>query len=384
MDYAFALFGNWKKREVDIRWTSMIIVLALLILPVEGVDHIIFEKDGARREVTGIALIEAQDGGMLFQGTDGQIWTVLPDALKKREADDSKFTPLNADQVEQQLAERFGGFRIHQTLHYTIVSNADQEFVEYCGTLFERLYKGFYAFWKNNKLDLPEPKFPLVALVFKDKSSFLRYARTEAGPSADSIIGYYNLQSNRMTTYDVAEGRGTRAGVFVVDRNISTIIHEATHQLAYNCGLQKRYVDNPYWLSEGMAVFFESPDLNSRRGDGWRRIGRINEVNRMRFAQYFSSRPTDSLLSLIRDDDRFKNSATATTAYSEAWALTYFLIKTKPKEYVAYLKRISEGDYLTTLTPRDRVDMFREFFGDDLVRLDRQFIEYTRRFVFKR
>jgi hypothetical protein len=55
---------------------------------------------------------------------------------------------------------------------------------------------------------------------------------------------------------------------------VATIVHEATHQIAFNCGLQQRYADIPLWLCEGMAVYFEAPDLTSTRG--WRGIGRVN------------------------------------------------------------------------------------------------------------
>ena len=45
---------------------------------------------------------------------------------------------------------------------------------------------------------------------------------------------------------------------------MATIVHEATHQIAFNCGMQQRYADIPLWLCEGMAVYFEAPDLASK------------------------------------------------------------------------------------------------------------------------
>ncbi|QDS86729.1 hypothetical protein EC9_09020 [Rosistilla ulvae] len=362
--------------------TWMLIFTTLLAGKVVAADHVTFVQGGQTFKVCGEALLEAQDGGLLFQANDGQIWTIQPEEIKDRKQDSMPVEIPSPEVAVAELVATLGSeFRVMQTAHYVVVSNADAPFVEYCAGLFEKLYKGFYAFWKNNGWDLPEPRFPLVALVFEDKASFQRYARPEAGDAAESIIGYYNLQTNRMTTYDIGEGAGVRAGGFLVDRNIATLVHEATHQLAYNCGLQKRYADNPYWVSEGMAVFFESPDL--KRGDGWREIGRINEVNRLRFAQYLPQRPADSLVTLLQDDSRLTNSATASFAYAEAWALTYFLLKTKPKQYVAYLKQLSEGEYLESLGPRERLQMFRDAFGD-LQKLDRQFIAYTRRFVLRR
>ena len=47
-----------------------------------------------------------------------------------------------------------------------------------------------------------------------------------------------------MTTFNVPDW----------ERNVATIIHEATHQLAYNSGMQRRYADNPMWVSEGLAT----------------------------------------------------------------------------------------------------------------------------------
>ena len=363
--------------------TLFVPLLAMCLMQDSGaVDRVIFRQNGQLHKVVGSPLLEAEDGGMLFQASDGQIWTIQPEEIEERKSDSEVLEPPSREASVATLVQQLGeGFRVHQTAHYVVVSDADEPFVLYCAGLFEKLYKGFYAFWKNNRWELPEPQFPLVAVIFNDKASFQRYARPEAGPAAESIIGYYNLQTNRIATYDIAEGAGARAGVFLVDRNIATLVHEATHQLAYNCGLQKRYADNPYWVSEGMAVFFESPDL--KRGDGWRQIGKINEVNRIRFAQYLRERPADSLVTLIQDDARLKNSSTASFAYAEAWALTYFLVKTKPEAYVNYLKRLSEGEYLQTLEPRQRVQMFCEAFGE-IEKLDKQFIAYTRRIVLRR
>ena len=71
------------------------------------------------------------------------------------------------------------------------------------------------------------------------------------------------------------------------ERTVATIVHEATHQLAYNTGLQTRYAGNPMWVSEGIAVYFETPDLDSARG--WRYIGAINRLHLNHFREYAQS-----------------------------------------------------------------------------------------------
>ena len=56
---------------------------------------------------------------------------------------------------------------------------------------------------------LHEPEFPLVAIVFDGQASYAKYAHAEIGDTANSIIGYYNLKTNRMISYDLT---GVEAG----------------------------------------------------------------------------------------------------------------------------------------------------------------------------
>ncbi len=341
----------------------------LLAGPAMAADVITFtDKQERQQEVAGEIQVEAQDGGVLLLGDDGRLWTVQPDRVIARRQTEEPFTPVDSDTVQQRLlAEMPSGFQIHATAHYVLCHNTSDRYVQWVGSLFEQLHRGFYTYWKNQGWELPAARFPLVALVFANRESFQKYAEAELGSSVDGIIGYYNLETNRMTTYDMPNA----------ERKVATIIHEATHQLAYNAGLQKRFADNPMWVSEGLAVFFEAPDFTSPRG--WRSIGRINRVNFQRFARYLRSRPADSLTTLLSDDSRFRRGATATDAYAEAWALNYFLLKTREEEYVDYLQRLSEGERLGTASPRERIAVFEEAIGMSLEELERRFLPFMMR-----
>ncbi|QEF97360.1 hypothetical protein Mal15_14000 [Stieleria maiorica] len=351
--------------------------LALVASPAVAVETVTFESDktdlvnGApmpTRTVNGEILVEAQDGGLMLQSDDGRIWMIQPDQILKRESDDEVMRPLTADQMAERMKEELpDGFSIYQTAHYVIAHNTSDAYVKQVGLLFEQLYKGFYAFWKNQRWRLPEPKFPLVALVLADRDDFLKHAGAEVGDTAQLVIGYYHLSSNRMTTFNMPN----------LERNVATIIHEATHQLAYNCGLQRRFADNPMWVSEGLAMFFESPDFQS--ASRWRGIGRVNQVNLKRWRDYLPTRPSNSIVTLLSDDDRFRSSDTATDAYAESWALTYYLLKTRREEYVEYLRQLSSGKPMAELTARERLEMFEETFGTPLVEIDRALLKYMRR-----
>ena len=347
---------------------SGLLCMAALSTVLMAVETITFRNGDQQRTEVGKILIEAQDGGVMLQADDGHIWTLQPENIVSRESSDADFESINADEMERRLLEQMSDdFSVYRTQHYLIVYNSSEAYAKQVGGLFEQLYRGFFTYWKNQRWNLPEPDFPLVALVLRDHASFLTHARDEIGETANSVIGYYHLSSNRMTTFNVPDW----------ERNVATLIHEATHQLAYNCGLQRRFADNPMWVSEGLATFFESPD---RRNPGkWRSIGRVNQVNLKRWYNYFPNRQPESLATLLADDMRYRNAATATDAYAEGWALTYFLIKTRRKEYVDYLRMLSQGKPLAEKTKRQRITEFETAFGMTLSQLDKAFIAYMRR-----
>lgn len=320
------------------------------------------------REIVGQSLVTAQDGGRLFQSDDGRIWTIQPEAILSSDTDEKPVVPIDDAEMGRRLLEELpAGFFVYQTTHYVIVHNTNESYVRWVGSLFEQLHRGFFTYWKNLGWELPDTTYPMVALVFANRESYDAYAVADVGEAARATIGYYNLETNRMTTFNVPN----------VERNIATVIHEATHQLAYNTGLQKRFADNPMWVSEGMAVFFESPDFSNPRG--WRSIGKVNSVNLQRFHRYAPRRGAESLTTLLADDTRFRQEASMADAYSEAWALTYFLIRTKKKEYIQFLKKLSEGKPLATRTATERIELFQSTMGVDLATLDKQFLIYMSR-----
>ncbi len=343
--------------------------------------------------VVGESLMEYADGSLLLLTEDGQLWTLLGEDVIAKSISEQTLVPLSSDQIYDQFKEQLpAGFSVHQTKHYVLIYNTSDIYVKWVAELFERLHRNFYNYWKSKGFKLEEPRFPLVAVVFSNKASYLAYAQREIGDSAQAMIGYYNMKTNRMVTYDLTgvDGlvpSGTRVPSDAVirqilsqpqaERTVATIVHEAVHQLAYNSGLQVRLADNPLWLSEGLAMFFESPDANSSKG--WGAIGKVNTHNLRLFAQFVPTRRADSLLTLIGDDKRLRDAATAGQAYPESWALTYFLMTTKSKQFVAYLKELAEQPPLGEVPQRERIEQFKKHFGQDLEELDKELINFYRR-----
>lgn len=354
-----------------------------------AMDTVTVRRDGVEFAVVGRILIEALDGGILLQSRDGTLWTLKPDEIASKASDAVPFTPFTREEfshfVLKQLPE---GFTVHPTSHYLIFHNTSRNYAQWCGSLFERLYMAFSNYWKQKGLELSEPEFPLAAVVFKDRKSYMAHAEAQLGDAVHVVVGFFSLQTNRMTMYDLSEtaefagNRGARAAINQIlmqpnaFKTVSTIVHEATHQIAFNRGMHQRYADCPLWFVEGLAVYFETPDLKSTRG--WRDIGGVNHLRLHDFAKYARRRPPDSLRTLIENDARCRNASTAIDAYAEAWALTYFLIRKHPKEYIDYVKMLGEKKPMRFGNEESRLREFQEHFGD-IEELDGEFMRYMER-----
>ncbi len=354
----------------------------------QAAEHLTLNRDGTELHVSGKVVVEADNGGLLLCAPDGNLWLVQPDEIVGRRKDDQPFKGLTHDQfAEQLLAELPANFHVHKTAHYLICYNTSKPYAEWCGALFERLFRGFNTYWSYLGIKPSDPPFPLVAIVFDSKESYARYARANNG--IESAFGYYNPVSNHMIMYDLTgvEGfakRGARLGSTALinrvlsqpgaEHMVATIVHEATHQLAYNSGLQARLAANPFWVSEGLAIFFEAPDLKSSKG--WRGIGNVNQSRLFRFRAYLKERPRESIVTLLANDTRFRAPTGRLNTYAEAWALTYYLIRTRKKDYVKYLKMLGQKAPIVEDDAETRIAEFKAFFGSDLAKLDAAFVRY--------
>jgi hypothetical protein len=366
------------------------LLAAGLACQLRALDHISFSRGEKSLQVTGKVIVEAQDGGLLAMDRAGVLWAITPEEKKSHEKDDVPFESYGKEALGQQLLRELpAGFRLHSTAHYLVAYNTSPAYAQWCGALYERLYSAFTNYWSKRGFQLTEPTSPLIALVFDNKASYSAYSRAELGDATSVIFGYFSLASNRVIMYDLTGADALNAGLRgssaeqinrvlsrpEAERTVATIVHEATHQLAFNCGLHQRYADIPLWLSEGVAIYFEAPDLKSARG--WRGIGNVNHVRLAEFRQYLPTRPADSLKTLLGTDERFRNPRVASQAYAEAWALTYFLLRKYPEKYQSYLRHLAEKKPLLFDTADERLAEFQELFGKPLAELDAEFVRFT-------
>ena len=352
-----------------------------------GADEILISRGDQEMTLVGEILVEAQDGGVLFQSRDGQLWLVQPDELLQKTSGDVP-PPLSGEELaEQILSELPEGFEVHQTEHFVICHNTSQHYARWIGNLYERLFRGFQAYWdKKRKWELAEPAGPLPVVVFASRQQYLQYLQRELGQDAGEMVAYYNLLNNRVAMYDMtglgrADARQIQSFVSQASSYsmVATIVHEGTHQLVFNCGLQNRLADTPLWVNEGLAMYFETPDVNSRTG--WRSIGKVNQPRLDQLQRLWAAGRVLRLAELIGTDQVLQDPASSSDAYAHAWALNYYLFRKFPTQYVSYLQKLAEMKPLATAaSAAERIELFESEIGKDLGQIEKDFVRfYSRR-----
>ena len=339
----------------------------------------------------GNVIEDVKDQVMLFQTRDGRLWPLKPEQIKEHRVDEKVVEPFSRKALGRDLRDQLENdfrddFKMHEADEFVIVYNTHKDYARWVGGLYRRFDRGFGNFWKSRKLKPTKPEFPLSVIVFKSRLQFHQYMERELGTINEEMIAYYNIETNRVTMFDLTadqlqgEAAGARRIHEVLNNPralpmVATIIHEGTHQLMFNTGLQTRFSDTPLWLNEGIAMYFEVPDLGAN--NGWRKIGQVNFLRLHRVLDYFNRRPGDSLKTMIMNDQCFRDDA-ALDMYAQAWAFNYFLLNNYEKEFVAYLKFMSEKPRMRLDTPEERLANFQKFFKVDIEQLDKELIKYIR------
>ncbi|MEW4453927.1 DUF1570 domain-containing protein [Bremerella sp. JC817] len=365
-----------------LRSISLLVLLLAAACPLRA-DDVSFERDGQRIDLKG-EVIATHEAGIVLQTPDNKLWPIQQEEIVHRQKSTGEFQLQTKEQlIETVLSEMPQGSQVIETTHYIVAYNTSRAYAQWVAGMLERLHRGFTSYWSQRGIDLKKPEQPMVALVFDDRTSFANYGKAELGEAANSVIGFYSMHTNYVVMFDLTGGAGDSSRRTLGTRDIqrlmsrpdfqwslATIVHEATHQLAFNAGLQQRFADVPLWFSEGLAIYFETPDVSSSRG--WRGIGQISAPRLQQFQKAAGQSGQAFLPDLLTNDDSLRKAATAMDRYAQAWAVTYYLQKRMPEKYDAYLRELSQIEALNDPPQAERVRMFQRHFGADLTQLENE------------
>ena len=267
------------------------------------------------------------DSQVRLLARDGSLHDFSPKEAKNAKKTSPKYRPMSDSELRAQLYHEFDGrMEFTSTGHYLVVHppGAGQAWAK----RFEQVYRSLLSYVRVRGFRPREPGFPLVAVVLRSEAEYRRFLRSSGTTVLPGALGHYDHYTNRVILYDVTAGAGDWT------ETADTIIHEATHQVAFNVGVHSRATDMPYWVPEGLAMLFEPRAVWDARGSD-RREDRIN-AGRLADFRYYSKegKPPFTLAEFAASDQPFKRSGTA--AYAQAWTLAFYLAETRPREYSRY------------------------------------------------
>ena len=311
---------------------------------------------------------------------DGAIEAIHSEEIAEMRTTDEPFRPMTQEEAGQSLLNDLGeGYHLHMTKHFVIAHNTSASYALWCGKLFESLYTAFTFYQSRRGFDLGKPEFPLMAILLPNRQSFLDYAKRDM-PSAEGIAAYFNRNTNRIVLYDFSEietARGDlqkkkkRASAEIEEflsrpgasASVTTIIHEATHQIAFNRGLFLRSGPYPLWAVEGLSMFFEVPDPHSSLGWSFRGSrGKINTPRLTDLRRILAEDSTDPIEGLLREENFHQDPI---RSYSLSWGLYYYLQTKEPEKLAQYLKAAASKPSYSIWSPEERVADFEAVFGKD-------------------
>ena len=259
------------------------------------------------------------------------------------------FEPYVPSELKKRLKREFGSrYDISTTKNCVVVHPWGEP--DYWAEPFEKMIQRFEAYFDKRKFELKESQFPFIVIVLRSRRDFDRYMHNEINLHNGNVAGFYSRVSNRMVTYDPSGfvRKPEQKSWLLTSR---TMFHESAHQLAFNRGVHNRYSPPPLWLSEGLAMLFETGGTNSLRLQTLRK-------------HYKQRKVTGQVSKLLVDDKLFKTDPEL--AYSIAWGMANYLSVKNPKGFLAFLKQDSQRKDFHINPPPHRLKLFANHFGNDI------------------
>jgi len=332
--------------------------------------------------------------------------------------------PYNETAGNNLLYDMGTGFSILRTEHYLICYNSTNAFADLTGQRLEKLYQEFMIFFEDRRFEPAPLTKRIEVVLFDSPTDFKKFALeispgmaiskgfylskndrsyffdsiSDANPQFLQTKKQLRLEYQKIDDFrtQVLNNSGNLQYVFRDDnglesrlnkpqalqrlkqqeeqlrdqedklldfyrsQNVGVTMHEGTHQLAYLCGIHSRYFNNPKWMVEGLAMYFES--MGEARHD---RPGQINQQRLKLFYDSASRGPVIPLKELILNDELLDpDSGCSRAAYANSWALFYYLVQQKHKKLFDYIYDLSLRITDKPYTPEQRIADFEKYFGN--------------------
>ncbi|HWG38812.1 MAG TPA: DUF1570 domain-containing protein [Terriglobales bacterium] len=237
--------------------------------------------------------------------------------------------------------------------HFVVTSDGSLSDARHVAGQLERMREVFHEAFPG----LRDPAAPLEVLAVADRREFEALEPASyLGKGKLELAGYFqraqehNLILLRLDTNDS-------------DHPYRVVYHEYTHLLTLGGGQVM-----PVWLSEGLAQFYESTEVNGNTAS----IGKFEDFN-LQLLRERQLVPVATIFAVGPDSPYYREQSKGDIFYAESWALTHMLMMRQRQHHSHEL-----DDYLALLRQNvDSVAAAARAFGD-LAALQQQLDQYTR------
>lgn len=315
-------------------------------------------------------------------------------------------------------------FRRTMTDHFVILSDCDRAWTQGKSRLLERAYDQVARMMVRMGMEPVPPPHKLLCVLIEDHDMYRSFARTHDSIEAPWVAGYYASLTNRVVFYNDLTGPAFRRAIEQLDAyevsiveveerargarrsrdmeehrrldgharqmrahlaeerrrlegeaasaSAAKTIHEATHLIAFNCGLQTRYHQFPFWLTEGLATAFEADDASGILGPDRPSTAREGEFRR--YLQGDELLPLGLMVQLntVPGDEN----GTAEVMYAQSYALFRFLYRYERAQLAGLFRDIA-AEPPGAIRPKRQLELFTARFGDP-DRLERRWLRSER------
>jgi len=276
-----------------------------------------------------------------------------------------------------------------ETRRFVVLSDASPRWTREQTALLELTHYQFKRFARRFGLRPRPLRHKLVCVLFEEQEDYQKFAKDHDGVTAGWISGYYSPKHDRVVFYNIESdsaharapapvlGFGHMARGRITDErvraSIATSIHETVHQLAFHTRIQSAQIQNPLWISEGLATAFETDQPRQAFGPEYDYPIRLRKFREL----LEDDASLIGLGELVRytemPDD---HDETITAVYHQSYALVSWLCrfrKIQMRDFLGALKRERPG----RPTGQRHLELFEAAFGD-VHSLERKWLRYER------
>jgi len=300
--------------------------------------------------------------GRIYVEGDKRYLVTMPDgslvSVDKGEVSltDRPFKVKTAEEMEKMLLEgRFEGFKSKRTKRFIYIYECSDTYFKAANMILETMYPKLVNFCKKQGLDVRDPEFPLVVIMFGDREGFDDFDPNTPPTAA----AYYNNISNYVVMYENQE-LTEYSPTIALKESISTMAHEGVHQILRNTGVQYRFSRWPMWIGEGLPEYCAPTESGKRIR--WKGVGQMNSLRMyslLRYREHLGKKKRDwfDLEGVVEAQ------GLTGLGYAHAWGIVYGMAKSRKTKdkFSALLQDVSKLGPLED--PPEKGYYFRKHFG---------------------